>query len=123
MQIFIFLTCCLCGVLSGVVYDVFFIARQIVCGVDKEVYTVKDKIFTAVCDILYFLIFAAMFIFTSVLFDFYSIRLYMLVGAAFGALIYLKSLHLFLAFSVKQVYNKLSGRNKRRRNADERRKA
>jgi hypothetical protein len=88
------------------VYDVFYIARQIVCGVDKRAYTVKDKIFIAVCDVLYFVIFAAMFIFTSVLFDFYELRLYMLVGAALGAILYLKSLHIFLAYFVKRVYNK-----------------
>jgi hypothetical protein len=105
MQIFIFLTSCLCGILSGVVYDVFYIARYIVCGFDKGAYTVKDKIFTAVCDVLYFIIFAAMFIFTSVLFGFYRLRLYMLVGAAFGAILYLKSLHIFLAYFVKRVYN------------------
>jgi hypothetical protein len=105
MQIFIFLTSCLCGVLSGVVYDIFYIARQIVCGVDKQVYTVKDRIFIAICDILYFIIFAAMFIFTSILFDFYQIRLYMLAGALLGAILYLKSLHIFLAYFIKQVYN------------------
>jgi hypothetical protein len=110
MQVFIFLISALCGVLSGVVYDVFYIARQIVCGVNVSIYTVKDKIFIAVCDILYFIIFAAMFIFTSILFNFYSIRLYMLLGAAFGALLYLKSIHLFLAFLIQQVYNKAKKR-------------
>lgn len=117
MQIFIFLTCALCGVCSGVVYDVLFIARAFVCGVDKAKFTIKDKIFTCICDLIYFAVFAAMFVFTSVTFEFYSIRLYMLAGCAFGALIYLKSIHIFIAFLIKKVYNNLAkvktGRGKR----------
>jgi hypothetical protein len=105
MDVFIFLTSCLCGVLSGVVYDVFYIARLIVCGIDKKKYTVKDRIFIFFCDLFYFIIFALMFIFTSVIFDFYALRLYMLVGAGLGAALYLKSLHYFLAKFCKQVYN------------------
>ena len=117
MQIFIFLTCALCGVCSGVVYDVLFIARAFVYGVDKAKFTIKDKIFTYICDLIYFAVFAAMFVFTSVTFEFYSIRLYMLAGCAFGALIYLKSIHIFIAFLIKKVYNNLAkvktGRGKR----------
>lgn len=107
MQIFIFLTCALCGVISGVIYDILYIARAFVCGLNKSKFTVKDKIFTCLCDLIYFVAFSAMFIFTSVCFEFYSIRLYMLVGCALGALIYLKSLHLIIAFLVRKVYNKL----------------
>jgi hypothetical protein len=113
MQVFIFLVFCLCGVASGVIYDIFYIARQFVCGVNKEFYSTKDKIFIAVCDILYCLIFALMVIFTALIFDFYQIRLYMLVASVLGTIIYLKSLHLFLAFFVKQLYNI---KNKMRRN-------
>lgn len=117
MQIFIFLTCALCGVCSGIVYDVLFIARTFVCGADKAKFTLKDKIFTCICDLIYFAVFAAMFVFTSVTFEFYSIRLYMLVGCIAGALIYLKSIHLFIAFLIKKVYNNIVkvkiGRGKR----------
>jgi hypothetical protein len=113
MQFFIFLVFCLCGIASGVVYDIFYIARQFVCGVDKALYSTKDKIFIVVCDILYFVIFSLMVIFTAVIFDFYQIRLYMLAAAAIGTFIYLKSLHIFLAFFLKQLYNII---NKLRRN-------
>ena len=117
MQIFIFLTCALCGVCSGVVYDVLYVARAFVCGLDKSKFTIKDKIFTCLCDIIYFAVFAAMFIFTSVTFEFYSIRLYMLAGSALGAIIYLKSIHLIIAFFIRKVYNNIakvkSGRGKR----------
>ena len=87
MQIFIFLTCVLCGVCSGLIYDVLYVARTFVCGINKAKFTVKDKIFTCLCDLIYFAVFSAMFIFVSVMFEFYSIRLYMLVGCALGAII------------------------------------
>lgn len=101
-----------CGILSGAVYEVFYIARVFVCGAEVKVYTVKDKIFTCVCDVLYFLILAAGFLFCSYLFDFYAVRLYMVVGCALGVLLYLKSLHIILAFFIKKVYNKINERKK-----------
>lgn len=107
MQVFIFLTCVLCGVSSGLVYDVLYVARAFVCGLNKSKYTVKDKIFIVICDLIYFAVFAAMFVFVSVCFEFYEIRLYMLVGAALGAIIYLKSLHLIIAFFISKVYNRI----------------
>lgn len=108
MQVFIFLTCVLCGIASGVIYDVLYIARVFVCGTDKVKYTAKDKIFTCLCDLIYFIAFSAGFVFLSVLFEFYQIRLYMLVGCALGAVIYLKSLHIFIAFLINKVYNKFT---------------
>lgn len=122
MQIFIFLCCMLCGVLSGAVYEVLYIARVFVCGADKKKYTVKDKIFTCLCDILYFAVFAAMFVFTSVTFEFYSLRLYMLIGCALGAIIYLKSLHLIIAICIKKVYNNLNKSRTHKESSYERRK-
>ncbi len=112
MQIFIFLTCACCGILSGIVYDVLYIARCAVCGIHKQAYTVKDRIFTAACDILYCLVFAAAFVFISVMFDFSGLRVYMFIGCVVGALLYLKSFHIFVAFSVKKVYNKITSKKK-----------
>ena len=112
MQIFIFLTCACCGILSGVVYDVLYIARCAVCGIHKQAYTVKDRIFTAACDILYCLVFAAAFVFISVMFDFCGLRVYMFIDCVVGALLYLKSFHIFVAFSVKKVYNKITSKKK-----------
>ena len=108
MQIFIFITCCVCGILSGIVYDVLYIARCCVCVIHKQAYTVKDKIFTAVCDVVYCLIFAAAFVFVSVMFEFEGLRLYMFIGCVLGALLYLKSFHIIVAFSVKKVYNRVT---------------
>lgn len=108
MSIFIFITCACCGIVSGVVYDILYIARCAVCGINKQVYTVKDKIFTVACDILYCLVFAAAFVFLSVMFDFNGLRLYMLLGGLLGIVLYLKSFHIIVAFCVKKVYNKIT---------------
>lgn len=105
MQVFVLLTCTLCGVVCGVVYDFFYLIRCAVCGIDKRAYTVKDIIFTAACDLLFFSVFAAAYIFTSVMFGFGGIRWYMIAGCAAGLILYLKSLHVIVAFSVKKVYN------------------
>lgn len=105
MQFFVFMICLLCGILSGVIYDTLYIARCILCGIDKKSYTVKDKIFIISADIIYCLAFSAGFVFVSVMFDFEALRLYMLLGCVLGALIYIKSFHLIVAFSVKKVYN------------------
>lgn len=112
MSIFVFITCACCGVVSGVFYDVLYIARCAVCGIHKQAYTVKDRIFTAACDILYCAVFAAGFVFISVMFDFEGLRLYMLAGCALGALLYLKSFHVFVAFFVKKVYNGITSKKK-----------
>lgn len=114
MQVFIFLTCVLCGVCSGVVYDVLYLARTFVCGPNKAKFTLKDKIFTCICDLIYFAVFAVMFVFISVTFEFYSIRLYMLAGCALGAIIYLKSLHIIIAFLIRKVYNSIDKVGKRK---------
>lgn len=119
MQAFILLTCILCGAVSGILYDVLYVARIIVCGVDKRNYTVKDKIFTFFCDLIYFAVFALAFVYMCVCFDFYELRLFMLVGLALGLVIYLKSLHLCIAFLIKKVYNNLNRRIRRKRVSNE----
>ncbi len=108
MRFFIFMICIFCGVVSGVLYDVLYVARACLCGIDKKSYTVKDRIFIVAADVLYCLTFAAGFIFTSVMFDFEGLRLYMLLGCALGAILYLKSFHVIVAFFVRKVYNKFS---------------
>ena len=118
MQIYIFIICLFCGVISGVVYDVLYIARCSLCGIDKSAYTVKDKIFLIICDLLYCLVFAAGFIFVSVIFDFENLRAYMLIGCVVGAIIYLKSFHIIVAIFVRKVYNIIT--NKKEHKVDRR---
>lgn len=88
-------------------YDILYIARCFVCGIHKRAYTVKDRIFTIICDLLYCLFFAVSYVFVSVMFGFGNIRLFMLLGCVLGAILYLKSFHIFVAFFVKKLYNKL----------------
>jgi hypothetical protein len=114
MQLFIFLICLLCGAASGIVYDVFYILRTIICGYNIKQYTLFDKIIVGFLDILYFIIFAAIFILCSILFDFYQLRLYMFIGAGLGALIYLKSVHYILALFIKKVYNNIKVKSHKR---------
>lgn len=120
MQIFIFITCLFCGILSGTVYDVLYIARCVLCGINAQNYTVKDKIFIFAADIIYFLVFAAGFIFISTMFGFTSLRLYMLIGCGLGALLYLKSFHQIVAFFAKKVYNKIANSPKKVRKSERR---
>ena len=120
MQGFIFLTCVLCGIVCGAVYDILYIVRCAVCGVHTRAYTLKDKIFTACCDLIFFAVFAAAYIFTSVMFDFGGLRLYMIAGCAIGTILYLKSFHIIVAFSVKKVYNVFTNRKGKK---NDRRKA
>ena len=117
MDIFYFITCTSLGIASGIVYDVLYIARCAVCGVHKQAYSVKDRIFTAVCDILYCLFFAASYVFVSVIFGFSNLRLFMLLGCVLGAILYLKSFHIFVAFFVNKLYNRLKNK-KNRQNYD-----
>ena len=105
MRIYVFIICLFCGVVSGVLYDVLYVARVSVCGLNRSAYTAKDKIFIAVADILYCLAFTAGFIFVSVMFDFEAFRPYMFLGCVLGALLYLKSFHEIIAFFVNKVYN------------------
>lgn len=105
MQIYIFIICLFCGVVSGVLYDFLYIVRCSLCGIQKSAYTVKDKIFLIICDLLYCLVFATGFIFVSVIFNFDNLRLYMLLGCIIGAIIYLKSFHIIVAICVQKVYN------------------
>lgn len=122
MQAFILLVFTLGGTVSGVVYDVLYVMRCIVCGINVGAYTVKDKLFTFVCDVIFALSFAIIYIYACVCFDLYVFRLYTLVGAVVGFYIYLKSLHLCIAFLTKKVYNTIDKSIRRKRVCYERRK-
>ncbi len=92
-------------------YDILYIARCIVCGVHIKKYSVKDKVFTIVCDIVYCLFLSVSFVFVSVMFGFSNLRLFMVLGCVLGAILYLKSFHLFVAFFVNKLYNKIKLKN------------
>jgi hypothetical protein len=108
------------GVLSGVVYDVFYVIRCLVCGVIFAEYSVWDKLFCGFLDILWFVCLALFYIFLSVLFSFSYFQIAPFLGIWLGFIIYLKSIHVLIAFFSRKVYNKLSYK---RRLAHEKRKA
>ena len=94
-QIFIFLVCVLVGVASGPLYELCFVFRKIA----------GDRIIAAVIfDALYFLLFAAICVFTAVLFSFPDFRVYMYLGNLLGRVLYLKSIHRIVAFLWKLWY-------------------
>lgn len=103
-QIFVFLVCVLTGVASGVVYEVFYILRKLF-----------PSAFSIAFDVAFFLVFAGMSIFASVLFAFPNFRVYMYLGNALGLILYLKSIHLIVAFLWKLCYNKARKVLKRRK--------
>lgn len=113
MRIFIFISCLSLGILSGVVYDILYLIRCSVCGVYFKSYTLKDKIFTAICDMIYFAILSCAYIFLSAVFEFEQTRFYMLLGCGIGIILYLKSFHIIVAFFIKKVYNSLNARKRR----------
>ena len=105
-QIFIFLVCVLVGVASGPLYELCFVFRKIAGA----------RIIAAVIfDALYFLLFAAICVFTAVLFSFPDFRVYMYLGNLLGLVLYLKSIHRIVAFLWKLCYNKARKVIKRRK--------
>lgn len=96
-QIYFFLICVLCGVVSGCVYDCLYIVKRLLPG--RKV--------GASLDVLFFIVFAVMYIFLAVLFEFPSFRPYLFLGCLLGLLLYLKSVHIILDFLINMLYNKI----------------
>lgn len=112
-----------CGVASGVLYEPFYIIRTAICGVESKFYNKKHVVITATTDVLFFIAFALVFVFTSVLFNFYELRLYQLFACAIGFAFYIKTLHLTVAFFMKKVYNTFIRLKQLRKKSDDRGKA
>lgn len=96
-QAYYFLICILCGVSSGVLYDVFYLVKRFLTGEKTGL----------LLDVLFFLLFAGMYIFLSVLLGFPDFRLYLFLGCLIGLVLYLKSVHIILDFLVNMLYNKI----------------
>lgn len=108
MQIKIFLICLACGVLSGAVYDFLYIIRRAVSGAPSQKLKKREFICTAVCDLMYVLALSAIFVAASVYFCFPDVRLYMFAAVLVGALLYIKSFHIMVAFLINKLYNRTS---------------
>jgi hypothetical protein len=99
-QIYTFFICLLGGVASGVVYEVIYIVKLFV----------KGKKMAIALDILFFLVFAAIYVFLAVIFSLPYFRLYMFIACQVGLLLYLKSIHYILAFFIEMVYNRVANK-------------
>ena len=118
MQLFVFLICLCCGIISGVFYDVLYTARSLIflhtarrpsAKTDKAAKAVKtaktdkadktaktakaEKVAktaaAAVCDFLTFAFLCALYVLASVLFNFPNARFYMFLACFGGIFLYI----------------------------------
>ncbi|MDE7158126.1 MAG: hypothetical protein K2N74_00975 [Clostridiales bacterium] len=94
-QIFIFLVCVTCGLAGGVLYDALYCIR----------YPFRARWVKIVFDVFFFVLFAGIYLFVSVLFELPNLRLYMFFVCLVGLFLYLKSFHKIVAFFTEKVYN------------------
>lgn len=99
-QFYAFLVCVLTGAAGGALYDVFRLIP-----VPK-----KPPFFRMIADGLFSLLFAAGYLAVSLLSGLPSLRFYTFLGCVAGFVLYLKSLHKFLAFITIKLYNKYNKR-------------
>ena len=98
-----FLLSLACGVLSGIVYDILYVIRA---SAGRAFKPPRDKLVTAACDILYIAALTAMFVGCSAAFAFPDMRVYMVLACLAGAALYIKSLHVMVAFLINKWYNR-----------------
>lgn len=99
-QFTVFCFCVVVGFLGGIVYEVFAFFRALFgCGKGK------NKLLGAVCDVLFFIVFAALCVAAAFILEFPRFRVYMWLGYAVGGIIYAKTLRRIVAFSEKVCYN------------------
>ena len=87
-QIYTFLVCVLCGVGSGIVYDLFYCVR----------FSFKRSWIRIASDIAFCVVFTVIYLFVSVMMGLENLRLYTFVGCILGIFLYLKG-------SSKRIYN------------------
>ena len=94
-QFFIFIICMLTGIVSGLLYDFFYVIKRLF----------RSKIVTAALNATFFTAFSVLYVFVAVMFEFPSSRGYMFIGCMLGLLAYVKSFHIIVAFLIEKVYN------------------
>ena len=107
-QIFIFLICVLAGVVCGPLYEAAYFVRR---------FARDNRIVVVSLDVVFFLAFAAVSVFTAVLFSFPDFRVYMYIGNLLGLILYLKSVHRIVAFLFQLCYNRIRKVVKRRKSS------
>ncbi len=122
-QLQIFFKCIAVGYLCGVLYEPFSLLRR-ATGFIKG-----GKLFLELAlDVLFFALFAAVYIGAGTVLSFPYFRLFMAVGAFVGLILYLKSLHRILDFfenvcynTIRRVVKKLSVRIKKKKKSPKKR--
>lgn len=99
-QIYILTVCMFTGILGGILYEPFFLARKLI----------RLHFFGIIADVLFFVFFGITYVFISVMYDFPAVRPYMLAGALAGLLLYLFSLHRIVAFLIEKLYNNIKNK-------------
>lgn len=91
------------GFIGGLLYELFAFIR-LICGVDRG----KRKAIGIVSDILFWVFFTILAIYSCFLFHFPSFRVYMGIGWLLGGIIYSKTFRIMVAFLEKVCYTKLT---------------
>ena len=103
-QLQIFLKCIAVGYLCGVLYEPFAVLRR-ATGCVKS----GKLFFWMALDVLFFTVFAAVYIGIGTALSFPCFRPFMAIGAFVGLILYLKSLHRILDFFENVCYNTIRG--------------
>ena len=109
-QIYCFICCIIVGFCFGAIYEVFTLFR-FACGCAKG----RRKGLEIGLDLAFGFTFAIACIWAAFAFVFPNNRLYMPIGYGLGFAIYLKSLHIMVAFLKKVCYNKITQWGKKRK--------
>lgn len=101
-QFSVFLLCICVGLLGGILYEPFALAR-LVMGCERG----KSKPLGVALDVLYWLCFALLTVLAAYAFRFPEFRTYTWIGYALGGIIYAKTLRKIVAFLENMCYNKI----------------
>lgn len=94
-QINFFLLCVAFGILSGVIYEIFYVLT----------FAFKNQTINGVRDFLFFACLSVLFLFYSVKLSFPNLRVYLCAGVVTGFFFYVKSFHKVVAFFINKSYN------------------
>ncbi len=110
-QLAVFGLCLCAGFIGGLLYEPFSLLRCIF-QCDKG----KNKPLGGMLDLAFWVLFSFLTVAFSYLFHFPSFRVYMWIGYLFGGILYLKSLHIIVAFLKNVCYNKVTKKIKKAKN-------
>ncbi len=101
-ELLTFLHCALIGVMCGFLYDALYFIRSLY----------RKRWLRILCDFLFCMEFAVLYVFFAVILGFEALRFYHLLGCVLGFFLYLKSFHKIVAFFSEKLYNRTVQKNK-----------